>query len=112
MRFSISEGVQQLFHRGSHARRGRDRWRAFTVAAEVFLWLYFVGVFAAGAAVFVWYAWLPSREAVESSAISSVDRNAYGRVLEQLDERARAKAAAATLSVPDPFSSPGDGVVQ
>lgn len=112
MRFSLSEGVQQFFHRWFGARRGRTRWREFTVAVEVFLWLYFAGVFAAAAAVFVWYAWLPFREAVESPAISPVDRSAYARVLEQLDERSRAKAAAATLVVPDPFSPPGSGVVQ
>ena len=112
MKFSFGEGVRQLFHRWSHARRGHDRWREIAVAAEVFLWLYFAAVFAAAAAVFVWYAWLPLREAVESPVISSVDRSVYARVLEQLDDRARAKAAAATLAVPDPFSPPGSGVVQ
>lgn len=105
MKFSIGEGVKQLFRRGSRARQSRDPWREFTRAAEVFLWLYFVGVFVAGAAVFVRYAWLPLQEAVEAPAISSVDRSAYARVLEQVEERARAKAAAAILSVPDPFSS-------
>lgn len=85
-------------------RRGRDLWRQLTFAAEVLLWCYFAGVFLAGAAVFVWYAWLPFREVVEPPAVSPVSRSAYARVLDRLDERVRAKAAAATLAVPDPFS--------
>lgn len=88
-------------------RRGRDLWRQLTFAAEVLLWLYFAGVFVAGAAVFVWYAWVPIREVVEPPAVSPVSRSAYAHVLERLQERARAKDAAATLVVPNPFSPAG-----
>lgn len=91
--------------------RGRDLWRRLTFVAEVFLWCYFVGVFLAGAAVFVRYAWVPIREVVESPVVSPVSRSAYTRVLERLQERARAKDAVATLAVPDPFSPASDSVV-
>ncbi len=112
MKFSLGEGLRQLFRRRSGKLQGRNLWRRLTFAAEAFLWCYFAGVFLVGAAAFVWYAWVPIREVVEPPAVSPVSRSAYTRVLERLQERARAKDAAATLAVPDPFFPTGNGVVQ
>ncbi|MBI2624596.1 hypothetical protein HYW67_03895 [Candidatus Parcubacteria bacterium] len=115
MKFSFLETARIFFRHRPSAGRRPDIWQRLVTLAGIFLWLYFALLLAAGTAVFIWYAWLPLKEAVEPPVILPVNRSAYARALTRLDERTHAREAAAGLKVADPFSpasSNGPSMVQ